>query len=79
MLCRPWCAVAGMAEAKEELLASAWLARRMVELLEVWRGDLETKGASGAAKLGCGWWTLPGKKVDSGEAKTSTGHKMHKI
>ena len=43
-----------MATAEEELLLSAGLARRMVELLEVRRGDLEARGASGAAELGRG-------------------------
>ena len=74
VLCRPRCAVASMAAAKEELLASAGLARRMAELLEVRRGDLEARGASSAAELSRGWWTSLGKKVDSSEAKTSTGH-----
>ena len=79
VLCRPQCAVAGMAAAEEELLALAGLARRMAELLEVQRGDLEARGASGVVELGRGWWTSPGKKVDFGKAKTSTGHEMHKI
>ena len=78
MLCRPRWAVAGLAAAEEELLASAGLVQRMAELLEVRRGDLEARRASGAVELARGWWTALEKKVEFGEAKRSTGHKMHK-
>ena len=46
--------------------------RRSVELREVRRGDLEVRGASGAAKLARGRRPTLGKKEKAGEVKKAT-------